>query len=190
MFLVLGNGKESSIVMYTVGTGEASGFTLSRAWVLPAKGCPTPSNAEDDNSQLKPDFPTASVNEARSEPGKNYPYEKAFFMAEFNPSGNIFAVEEIPYTSTLVHLVSPSGVVVKTVDLLAMIGDLESWRRPVNTVFISAHHEGVYAVGLEGGRVVLVDAELLEPKKTFKVVRHYSGSSEYRTRWDQAFCRL
>lgn len=104
------------------------------------------------------------------ESGRNYPYEEAFFMAEFTPSGEVFAVRELPYETTLVHLISPQGQVLRTVDLMERVGGEEGRKRPVNTVFISAFHRGVFAVGLEGGRIVIMDAEQLQLKKVFKVV--------------------
>lgn len=172
MFLVIGNGKDSSIVVYSIIT-EESDLTLRELWVLPTKDCPpsTPKSSQQDPT-------TSAARDSKEEvsagdhSGRNYPYENAFFMAEFNPSGNIFAVEEIPYQTTMIHLVSPEGGVMRSVDLMAGISEQDSCckRRPVNTVFISAHHDGLYAIGLEGGRVVLMDAEMLQINKTFKVV--------------------
>lgn len=165
------------MVVYTVSTTQGSSTTLHQEWTLPAKDCPgSPSMADlklrteggNSSSALDTDALTAvRVNEAVSH---NYPSEEAFFMAEFNPSGNIFAIEEVPYRSTLIHLISPDGGVVRTADLLAMIGDWERGKTSVNTVFISSHHNGVYAIGLEVGRIALVDAEQLQVSKSFKVV--------------------
>lgn len=171
MFLVVGNGKNSSIVVYSVAM-EESDLTLRELWVLPAKKCPpsNPTSSQEDptTSAARPSMDKVSASE---DSGRNYQYENAFCMAEFNPSGNIFAVEEIPYQTTMVHLVSPEGVIVRSVDLMAGISERDaSKRRPVNTVFISAHHNGLYAIGLEGGRMVLMEAELLQINKTFKVV--------------------
>lgn len=168
MFLSVGNGKDSSLVVYSISTEESS-ITLRQLWVLCVKDCPS-SVADGDHSQQDPATSAASESEAQaSDSDRHHPGEKAFYMAEFNPSGNIFAVEEVPYRTTLIHLVSPDGRVMRSVDLMARVGDQDS--RPVNTMFISAHHDGMYAIGLEGGRMVLMDAELLQLKKTFKVVR-------------------
>lgn len=166
------------MVVYSVSTTKGSSTALHQEWELPAKDCPGSLSIADlklrtegGNSPSETEVLTAvRASEPVSDPTHDYPSEEAFFMAEFNPSGNIFAIEEVPYKSTLVHLISPAGVVVRTVDLLAMIGDWERGKRSVNTVFISSHHNGVYAIGLEVGRIALVDAEQLQVSKSFKVV--------------------
>ena len=170
LFLAIGNGRDSSLAVYSISK-EESAVTLTRLWVLRAMDCPS-SVADGGHTQQDPATSAGRDSEghtsASHNPAKHYPGEKAFYMAEFNPSGNIFAVEEVPYRTTLVHLVSPEGKVVRSMDLMAGVGNQES--RPVNSLFISAHHDGTYAISLEGGRVVLMDAELLQLKKTFKVV--------------------
>lgn len=167
MFLAIGNGRDSSLMVCSISK-EDSTVTLTQLWVLRAADCPS-SVADGDHTQQDPATNAGKDCEGQAPASReHYPGEKAFYMAEFNPSGNIFAVEEVPYRTTLVHLVSPDGRVVRSMDLMARVGDQES--RPVNSLFISAHHDGTYAIGLQGGRVVLVDAELLQLKKTFNVV--------------------
>ena len=134
----------------TVNSGEKSASSSDK------------SSTKDTNSDTKKTAHSAA------ESSRNYPYEEAFYMAEFNPSGNIFAVREVPYKTTLIQLVSPGGRILKTVDLMALVGDGKE--RPVNTLFISAFHRGAYAIGLEGGRIAIMDAESLHLKKVFKVV--------------------
>lgn len=186
-FLILGNGKQSSVVVYNICT-ENSSVKLQQAWILHATDSPTYSALTDEgehrneahikDSTAQPRKPEPlSANQtgdkARAgcrDSGLNYPYEEAFSMAEFNPTGHVFAVKEVPYNTTLVHLVSSDGSVIKTVDLMVMVGGEERSRRPMNTVFISAYCGGVYAIGLEGGRVALMDAELLQLNQVFKVV--------------------
>lgn len=101
---------------------------------------------------------------------KNYPYVVAYIMAEFNPTGHLLAVMEIPYKTAIVQLVSVEGEIVRTLDLMMAMEERECERRPVQTLFISTFHNGVYAIGVEGGKVALVDAEALGIKKTFNVV--------------------
>lgn len=171
--LVIGNGWNSSLVVYDVSMSkEGSKQTLSLAWTL---------LADEDSQHL-----TATENETGGEQeagsnvtkkevdvelsGKNYRYVVAYFMAEFNPTGNVFAVMEIPYKTAFVQLLSADGKLVKTQDLMLAMGEAECARRPVQTLFISEFHDGVYAIGVEGGKVALVDAEALDVKKTFSVV--------------------
>lgn len=169
-FLVIGNGKNSSLVVYSIDT-EKPDSSLRELWVLPVKNCPsTPNSRQQDPTTREARESEVSVGGSSE---RDYPYKNAFYMAEFNPSGNIFAVEEIPYQTSMVHLVSPAGDIVRSLDLMAGISEQESCRRrPVNTLFLSAHHDGQYAVGLERGSVVLVDAELLQINRTFNVVRN------------------
>ena len=181
-FLVLGNGKHSSIVVYEAYE-EDSVFKLKRVWHLLAKGLPSPpdlgTSGEDCRVQdQEPSDPSHSEAMASSskESGLNYRYEEAFFMAEFNPSGRIFAVKEMPYITTLLYLISPDGCVDKVADLMALIGQKDCSRRPQNTIFMTGHHDGLYAVGVEGGYIALVDAELLQLNRVFKVV---SGCHEH-----------
>ena len=171
-FLVVGNGDKSSIALYTVGK-EESDHVLRLAWVLPVKDCASV-GSDGERSESSVQQTPAGGNDAANvgvDSGKNYPHQNAFYLAEFNPSGNIFAVEEVPYRTTMLHLVSPEGAVVHTVDLMAAIGDEECSKRPENTLFISPHHDSVYAIGVEGGTMALVQAESLVLKKAFKVVR-------------------
>jgi hypothetical protein len=164
-FLAIGNGKDSALVVYSVS--KEPSLTVKQLWVLRAMDCPIPVSDQLPPDPARERSPQTSA--AKDPAGGHLPGEKALYMAEFNPSGNIFAVEEVFYRTTLIHLVSPKGKVLKSMDVMAKFGERDS--RPVNSLFISTYHEGIYALGLEGGTVVLVDAELLEFKKSFKVVR-------------------
>lgn len=178
---MIGNENNSAIVAYDICASESGGLKMKQAWTLHAADCPSYllSSMHGMCGKSKHRNPealsTAEVMDKaaadKMDSGRNYLYVEAFFMAEFNPSGSIFAVKELPYETTVLHLVSPEGRVTKTVDLMAMVGDKEASKRPVSTLFISAYHDGLYAIGVEGGgRIVLVDAELLQLRKSFKVV--------------------
>ena len=173
--LVIGNGSKSSLVVYDLLVGKNKAKPkLSMAWILQASG-------EMDSRQPLVEVTKSGRKEVDSssreeEVGvkhsrfKNYAYVVAYFMAEFNPTGYLFAVKEIPYKTALIELVSAEGEVVRTLDLMLAMKESESVRRPVQTLFISPFHNGVYAIGVEGGRIALVDAEALVIRKTFTVV--------------------
>ena len=126
------------MVVYCV-KGDENGITVMQLWTLHALDCPIPTQ-QDPPKESETQVSPSKV------PDGHLPGEKAFYMAEFNPSGDIFAVEEVFYRTTLVHLISPKGKVLKSVDLMAMLGNKES--RPVNSLFISPYHDGLYAIGL------------------------------------------
>ena len=169
-------------MVYDVSTAEdQSGTKIKLAWTLHAIDQST--KEEEVSQSINDSDGIIETGEGTSEEassqisGRNYPYEDAFFMAEINPSGNVFAVKELPYRTTLIHVLSPEGAVMKTKDLMETLYNEESTKtiktktkRPVNTLFISLYRDGMYAIGLEGGRIILMDAESLDVVKLFKVV--------------------
>ena len=168
---MLGNGHNSCIVVYNAYK-DGSGFKLKQEWSLSARDSPSPpgisaSEVKDKSVEQESSIQSES---AAIDSGRNYPYEEAFYMAEFNPTGRMFAVKEVPYTTTLLYRISTDGAIEKMVDLMALIGMKNCSKRPVNTIFISAYCNGLYAIGVEGGYIALIDAELLQVDKVFKVV--------------------
>ncbi len=171
-------------MIYDVASEEGSSFELKQQWHLHAQGTPFPLDANSSGDCVgkthcghvagdhNPPVPGQSevMASASMESGLNYPYEEAFYMAEFNQSGRVFAVKEIPYQTTLLYLISADGCVEKVEDLMVLMGRKDCSRKPVNTIFISAYHDGVYAIGVEGGYIAVLDAELLQLSKVFKVV--------------------
>ena len=117
----------------------------------------------------------------------DYHYGNAFYMAEINPSGNVFVVEERPKKSTLARLYSPGGDLLKTRELVVpcqstgptpAAGNDQSAAEgnekvAVQTLLISTYKEGIYALVVQGGYVIIVDAELLTITNSFKVVGYY-----------------
>ena len=175
--LITGNGWKSSLVVYDVLVGEGGPKQkLTWAWTLLASGDEEvdkqqPSTCSVPTSRIGKLFKRCSVEVTEDEAsGNNNAYVVAYSMAEFNPTGHLFAVKNVPYRTALVQLISAEGKVVQTLDLMMATKDRERLKKPVHTLFISAFHNGVYAVGLVGGRVALVDAETLDLKKTFTVV--------------------
>lgn len=130
--------------------------------------------------------------------GTDYHYGDAFYMAEINPSGNVFAVEERPGKSTLARLYSHGGELLHTSELHAPItaavdtkdaeksaktGDGD--KRPgVQTLLISTYKAGCYALVVQGGYVLLVDAEKLTIANSFKVVSRPKSGRPYKKQRD------
>ena len=101
---------------------------------------------------------------------KSYVYPDAFYMAEINPSGTVFAVEEQSKGSSLVELYSPEGGRVKWAELV--IGGKQE---KLGTLMISMyHHSGCYAVAVQGGHVIIVGAESLDIMNIIKTVSSFS----------------
>jgi len=163
--LVIGNGQHSSLVIYRVSRENGGNHKLELAWTLEAVTNTDPSTSKN--------IAEADI-EAGDHSGKNYSYPIAYCMAEFNPSGTVFAIKELPYDTALVQLVSPEGSVLRSVDLMRSLNPPEEYsRRPVQTLFMSCYHGGVYAVGIQGGRVAILDAEDLTIKTSFAAVRSH-----------------
>ena len=161
---MVGNGRHSSLVVYRVSRENGGNHKLELSWTLQAA---TDSDSSGSEKMAEED---ADVGADRS--GKNYPYPIAYCMAEFNSNGTIFAVKELPYDTALVQLVSLEGSVLRSVDLMRSLNPPEEFsKRPVQTLFMSPCCGGVYAVGLQGGKVAILDAEDLTIKTSFTAVR-------------------
>ena len=125
------------------------------------------------------------ASESCKDTGLEYQYGDAFYMAEINPSGNVFAVEEQPGKSTLARLYSHTGELLNTSELCAPTtaaadtkesakaddgGAGGGKRSGVQTLLISTYKDGRYALVVQGGYVLLVDAEKVTITNSFKVV--------------------
>ena len=185
-FLIVGNGRNSSVVVYDI-TYDKGSPRLTEAWAVKAGGKCVDGREEEV---------TKSESDSK-DCGLDYHYGDAFYMAEINPSGNVFAVEERPHRTTLAHLYSPSGSPIKTRELIvpghsvnpvtagsdqsaagsdqSAAGSDQSAaggtdRLAVQTLLISTYKDGIYALVVQGGYVIIVDAEKLTITNSFKVV--------------------
>ena len=82
-------------------------------------------------------------------------------MAEANPSLSVFAIKEKNDGRVSVHLVSQKGELLKSVEIGVK-----------SVLLLSTYNDmlGVYGVVVEGGEVLIFDAESLDMKNRFKVV--------------------
>ena len=99
--------------------------------------------------------------------GRDYSYKDAFYMGEVNPSGTVFIVEEREESCTLLHLLDgQTGLPIKTTPLSSLSGTREA-----HTLMMSSLHQGLYALMVEGGYVVMVTGEELEIVNIYNIVR-------------------
>ena len=158
--VLVGNGLNSSLLVYEVTCVVDGKPRLKLSWMLQAASTSEPATRRAKGEESK--------EEAARE---NVQYFIAYCMAEFNPNGDIFAVKELPYETVVIQLVSPDGSVSKSIDLMQALNPPEEYsKRPVQTLFLSTYRDGAYAVGLIGGTVVIVDADQLHIRMSFKAV--------------------
>ena len=93
--------------------------------------------------------------------GRDYHYSDAFTMAEANLSLSVFAIKEKNDGHVSVHLFSQKGELLKSVGIGVK-----------SVLLLSTYNDmlGVYGVVVEGGEVLIFDAESLDMKNRFKVV--------------------
>ena len=175
-FLIVGNGFNSSVVVYDVITQDdrQNPAHIKQAW-----------QTKTDQSQMTSQGVRTTdppVSEALKNTGWDYHYGNAYYMAEINLSGNVLAVEERPKKTTLVHLYSPEGKLLKTAELRVTAEEVEKEKEgasedsgdvAVHTLLISKYNSGFYAIAVQGSHVILLGAESLETEQTFKVVSVY-----------------
>ena len=192
-FLIVGNGHNSSVVVYDIvctDHDEESTPKLKEAWrVRAGQGFASadPHHIDSQTQKKSSDKDCDTQDTLKSTinlkcSGLEYQYGDAFYMAEINPSGNVFAVEERPQKSTLARLYSSSGELLKTSELSIPIKDAtgvagakesltgEGERFAVQTLLISTYKDGSYALVVQGGYVLFVDAEQLTVHNSFKTV--------------------
>ena len=161
----------------------------------PRKSTTTPSDStigNEDKKDVVEMIPAPEDCKDTSTIALEYQYGDAFYMAEINPSGNVFAVEERPGKSTLARLYSPGGELLNTSELRApttiaaaaaddakestKAGDGDDGagngdkKMGVQTLLISTYRAGCYALVIQGGYALFVDAEKLTITNCFKLV--------------------
>lgn len=98
--------------------------------------------------------------------GRDYSYKDAFYMGEVNPSRTVFIVEEREESCTLLHLLDEgTGLPIKTTPLSSLSGTREA-----HTLMMSSLHDGLYALMVEGGYVVMVTGEELDIINIYNIV--------------------
>lgn len=177
-FLVIGNGKDSSVVVYNVVLQDCESglpsLKLKQAWHVEAGNFEIHKHLKD--SSPPKDSSQASPSTTRTESDEESRYGDAFYMGEITTSGNVFAIKERPGHATLMELYSPDGQLIKSANLELMDNaEKGSHRKEENvtalkTLFMSTYMNGCYAIGANSGIVFFVN-ENLEFLSVINVVR-------------------
>ena len=171
-FLIVGNGVNSSVVMYSVQLGSSKPV-LEQLWQVKAK-----EEVKGQSSEVKVQRSTENCDSEHSDAvrdtltentAKYYKYKDAFYMAEINPSGNTVAVKEMEAGSTLVQLFSVEGKLLKSTELR-----LDGIDKKLDAVMMSTYSKGHYAVAMQGGNVFIIAAETLDVLSIIKTVSWHS----------------
>lgn len=142
-FVVVGNGFNSSVVMYSLQL-EGSKPVLKQLWQVKA------------TEEVK--YQGSEVRVQRSEDSEEATTrEDVFYMAEITPSGNTVAVKETGEGSTVVQLFSVEGKLLRSTELRLNGGD-----KKLNAVLVSTYNNGCYAVCVQGGHVFFIAADTLD----------------------------
>ncbi len=145
-FIIIGKGPDSALVMYSLTT--------------PTNKRETPTTTTDELGGV----PSASLqlcwqvkaSDTLIEDDKN---TAAFVMGEVTPSGHVFTVQERAEHPTVMQLWrSVDGALLQTAAVPPCVKSGGSVG--VGTTFMSVHSNGCYAMGVQGGRVLIVKDDL------------------------------
>ena len=143
-FIVIGIGPNSSIVMYDIITSTNEGgpptAKLQLAWQVKA-GQTDPPQKTTSNS------PEAT---------KDDQYVNAFYMGEITSTGYVLAVKEQTDRATTMQLFDGEGRLLK----MSSLPPVKSGGVRVETLYMSESYNGCYALGVQGGRVLIVRDDL------------------------------
>ena len=167
----------SSIVMYVLQESTTTETPhLKQLWQVSAGQDPL--ETEDQSSNVVGGNDTelrshGNKEEGMQHTGRDYNYGDAFVMAEITPAGNVIAVEERQDGNSFIQLFSPEGKCLgrNKVEGSSITGGCS---QQFHTLFISSYKNGCYAIGVQGGTVVLVHSETLKITSSFNVVSQYS----------------
>ena len=170
-FLIVGNGVNSSVVMYSVQLGSDKPV-LEQLWQVKAiEEVQAQEVVKGQSSEVKVQRSDESaVGDAPGNTAKHYKYKDAFYMAEINPSGKTVAVKEREAGSTVVQLFSVEGKLLKSTELR-----LDGTDKKLDAVLMSTYSKGQYAVAVQGGNVFIIAAETLDVISVIRTVSWYWG---------------
>lgn len=165
--------------MYAIESDGCSQSTLRQMWQVKA----SPQAPEDKMQSTHSEEATVQTTSHSAETEHHltmpqsaleYNYGNAFQMAEITPDENTLAVEERQGLTTLLKLFSPEGALLRNRELL-----VDGLKPDVSTLVISGHSGRVYAIGVQGGHVVLVNAKSLETENVIKTVSRSVFNRQY-----------
>lgn len=144
--------------MYSVNTTGSGKPMMEMLWQMGISDC---DGGVSSDMQTAGSDGKALASQIDNRSGKGYHYADVFTMAEVNPSWNVFAVKEKIDGDVSIHLFSAKGELLQS----ASIGEK-------SVVLLSMYNSvlGVYSMVVQGGHVIILDAESLEVKHKFKAV--------------------
>lgn len=158
--------------MYTVKSTVNGTPTLELLWQVKARNDGGEKRSEEmEMARNTPDTHCTTSEAVTSEQptkvyrrgrtGRDYHYSDAFTMAEVNPSLSVFAIKEKNDGHVSAHLFTRKGELLRSVEIGVK-----------SVLLLSTYNDilGVYGVVVEGGDVLIFDAESLDMKNKFKVV--------------------
>lgn len=147
--------------MYSVSTTGSGKPMMELLWQMGISDCDDSMSSDMQTAGSDGNVEKSLASQIDNRSGKGYHYADVFTMAEVNPSWNVFAVKEKMDGDVSIHLFSAKG------ELLQSAGIGEK-----SVVLLSMYNSvlGVYSMVVQGGHVIILDAESLEVKHKFKAV--------------------
>lgn len=150
--------------MYSLSTAVSGKPMIELIWQMGISVCDDGLSSEMQTAEKGRSVGTVETSQASQldrRSGRGYHYADVFTMAEVNPSWNVFAVKEKVDGEVSVHLFSTKGELLRS----ASIGEK-------SVVLLSTYNSrlGMYSMVVQGGHVIILDAESLEVKHKFKAV--------------------
>lgn len=122
-------------------------------------------NATPPNTVTKAEKP---MQEQQLSPAKAYKYGNIFSACEPTDSGNCIVLEEKDDENDVIHLFANNGTTLKSQEMATKTGQKKS-----EVLVLSSVKDGICAISLQGGTIVILNSETLETVSSFQVV---SGS--------------
>lgn len=147
--------------MYSVSTTGSGEPMMELLWQMGISDCDDSEMQTAGKGRSDGNVEKSQASQIDNRSGKGYHYADVFTMAEVNPSWNVFAVKEKMDGEVSIHLLSAKGELLQS----ACIGEK-------SVVLLSTYNSmlGVYSMVVQGGHVIIFDAESLEVKNKFKAV--------------------
>ena len=98
-------------------------------------------------------------------PAKAYKYGNVFSACEPTGSGNCIVLEEKDDVNDVIHLFSNTGTILHSQEMIMRSGQKKS-----EVLVLSSVRDGVCAISLQGGTIVMLNSETLETVSSFETV--------------------
>ena len=106
------------------------------------------------------------IQEQHLSPAKAYKYGDVFSACESTNSGNCIVLEEKDDENDVIYLFSNTGIMLKSQEITA-----KSKQKKSEILVLSSVRDGVCAVSLQGGTIVMLNSETLETISSFETVK-------------------